>query len=105
MTGNRSPLRSGRSRPSEGASLSLISETVPIWTPLTLTGAPIFQSVEVTLEHADEAARCPEHTARTDHDQGHDQDRKAGDHECTDDCWTDALSHDCLLSRLPLGRE
>ena len=40
MTGKRRPLIPGRKRPWEGKSLSSIEATVPICTPLTLTGAP-----------------------------------------------------------------
>src|SRR5579875_425881 len=40
ITGSQSPLTSGRTRPSEGDSRSLMASTVPICTPRTLTGAP-----------------------------------------------------------------
>ena len=63
MTGKRRPLIPGRKRPWEGKSLSSIAATVPICTPLTLTGAPTFEPVEVALEHADEADRLGEHAA------------------------------------------
>ena len=104
MTGNRRPLMPGRICPCEGKSLSSIAATVPICTPLTLTGAPTLSPLRLPWNMQMKRIGPGEHLARADYDQGHDQDRKAGDHKRADNRWTDPFTHDCLLSRLPLVR-
>ena len=56
------------------------------------------ETIEVAREHANEASRLPEHLARADHNQPHDQDSQARNHECTDYRWTYSFAHGLLMS-------